>query len=183
VINYVSIAYKKTNVWEFSDEQINYDGNWVELNQTSIDDNDFLTQGYSMDWYSANGAHVQDLASKIVGKYGEPPLNIDIQTGMDALLTQVGDIVTVTDTKYNLVATKGEVIKMLRSFDDQPAHITLRVRRDADLNQTYGHLGSRIAEGDGLSPQAATYSLASVSDKNFCYIGALSNSSPAYLMF
>lgn len=183
VINYVSIAYKKTNVWEFSNDEVNYDGNWVELNQDSIDDNDFLTQGYSIDWYAANGLHVQDLASKIVGKYGDPPLNIDFTTGMDALLTNVGDIVTVTDTKHNLVATKGEVIKMLREFDTQPAHITLRVRRDGDLNQTYGHLGSRVAEGDGLSPQATTYASASTTDKNFCYLGALDNQIPAYLMF
>lgn len=183
VINYVSIAYKRNNTWEFSDENVNYDGNWVELNQTSIDDNDYLTQGYSIDWYAANGNHVQDLASKIVGKYGEPPLNIDFQTGMDALLTNVGDIVAVTDTKHSLNAIKGEVIKMLREFDTQPAHITLRIRRDADLNQIYGKLGSRINEGDGKSPQSSTYGAATTTDKEYCYLGALTNSSPAYLMF
>lgn len=183
VINYVSIAYKKSNSWEFSDQTVVYDGNWVELNSDSISDNDYLSQGYSMDWYAANGTHVQDLASKIVGKYGEPPLNIDVTTGLDALLTNVGDIVTVTDTKHALAAVKGEVIKMLRSFDESPAHITLRVRRDPDLNQVYGKLGSRVNEGDGISPQATTYASANASDKTFCYLGALSNSSPNYLMF
>lgn len=183
VINYVSIAYKKTNVWEFSGDQVVYDGNWVELNSTSIADNDYLTQGYSMDWYAANGTHVQDLASKIVGKYGEPPLNIDFETGMDALLTNVGDIVDVTDTKHSISALKGEVIKMLREFDTTPAHITLRIRRDSDLNQLYGKLGSRINEGDGKSPQASTYASSSTSDKDYCYLGALSNSTPNYLMF
>ncbi len=183
MINYVSIAYKRNDKWEFSDEDIIYDGNWVELNQTSIDDNEYLTQGYSIDWYAANGNHVQDLASKIVGKYGEPPLNIDFQTGMDALLTQVGDIVSVTDTKHNLSVIKGEVIKMLRTFDTQPAHIKLRIRRDADLNQIYGKLGSRANEGDGKSPQAATYGIASTTDKEYCYLGALSNSTPDYLLF
>lgn len=183
VINYVSIAYKKTDRWEFSNDEVIYDGNWVELNSASISDNDYLTQGYSIDWYAPNGTHVQDLASKIVGKYGEPPLNIDFTTGMDALLTQVGDIVAVTDTKHNLVAVKGEVIKMLREFDTNPAHITLRVRRDSDLNQLYGKLGSRINEGDGKSPQAATYGIASTTDKEYCYLGALSNQTPAYLMF
>lgn len=183
VINYVSIAYKKTDKWEFSNESTVYDGNWVELNSASITDNDYLTQGYSVDWYAANGTHVQDLASKIVGKYGEPPLNIDFQTGMDALLTNVGDIITITDTKHNLTAIKGEVIKMLREFDVQPAHITLRVRRDSDLNSLYGKLGSRVNEGDGKSPQASTYGAATTSDKDFCYLGALSNATPNYLMF
>lgn len=183
VINYVSIAYKKTNVWEFSADQVVYDGNWVELNSASITLNDYLTQGYSMDWYAPNGTHVQDLASKIVGKYGEPPLNVDFETGMDALLTNVGDIVDVTDTKHNISLLKGEVIKMLREFDTQPAHITLRIRRDGDLNQLYGKLGSRVNEGDGLSPQAVVYGSASASDKNFCYLGALSNLTPNYLMF
>lgn len=183
VINYVSIAYKKTNKWEFSNEDVVYDGNWVELNSTSITDYDYLTQGYSIDWYAANGTHVQDLASKIIGKYGDPPLNMDFQTGLDALLTNVGDIVTVTDTKHNLSAVKGEVVKMLKEFDTTPAHITLRVRRDSDLNQLYGKLGSRVNEGDGKSPQAATYDLATTSDKDYCYLGALSNSSPDYLLF
>lgn len=183
VINYVSIAYKKRNVWEFSNESTVYDGNWVELNQTSIDAHNYLSQGYSVDWYAANGTHVQDLASKIVGKYGDPPLNIDIETGLDALLTDVGDIVAVTDTKHRLSAVRGEVVRLVKEFDGQPAHIALRIRRDADLNQLYGRLGSRINEGDGQSPQTVTYGAATTTDKTYCYLGALSNATPNYLLF
>ncbi len=183
IINYVSIAYKKRNRWEFSNEQVTYDGNWVELNQASIDLYGYLTQGYSMDWFAANGAHVQDLASKIVARYGEPPLNIDFQTGLDALLTQVGDIVAVTDQKHNLIDIRGEVIKKTCEFDTVPAHISMRIRRDADLNALYGVLGSRVDEGDGRSPQASTYGATTDIDKEYCYLGALSNSSPNYLLF
>lgn len=185
VINYVSVHYKKTNVFQFSDEAIVYDGNFVALDQDSIDLYDFLTFGFSSKWYSTNGTHAQDLANRLIGKYSAPPLNVDLVTGLDAMLTEIGDVIEVTDTKYNLDATRGEVSRIRKNLDDDPVTITLRLRRDTDLGITYGFLGSSANEGDGLSPQSGNWDTASATDLTFCYLGETGHGTPTpdYRMF
>jgi hypothetical protein len=185
VINYVSVHYKKVNAWEFSDETVIYQGNYVALNQQSINDHDknYYTQGFTVAWYQSNGQHVQDFANRLVLKYAYEPLNIDLTTGLDALETNIGDIVSVTDTKYALNNLIGEVCKIQKQFDENPKSIALRIRRDSDLELLFGFLGSRADEGDGLSPQANTYGAASDADKGFCYLGSRADSEPGYKMF
>lgn len=183
VINYVSIHYKKTKVFEFSDQEVNLDGNYVALFQDSIDLYGFLTEGFSTRWYSANGSHAQDFASRLVGKYSIPPLTINFETGLDALLVEIGDVIEVTDEKYSLANVRSEISRIGKNLASQPIAISLRSRRDTDVSALYGFLGSRIDEGDGLSPQATTYGAASASDKQFCYLGALSGTTPDYKLY
>lgn len=183
VINYVSVHYKKTNVWEFSDESIIYNGNYVNLNQDSIDKYDFLSEGFSSKWFSINGSHVQDFADKLVQKYADPPLNVEFSTGMDALLTKIGDPISVTDVKSGFSATFGEVAKITKNFDADPKDIAIRMRRDSDLNLTFCYLGSSANEGDGISPQALNYDSASATDLSFAYLGATGQALPDYRAF
>lgn len=183
VINYISVHYKKTNVWEFSTEDVNYDGNYVATDDASLAKYNYLTEGFSIRWYATNGVHVQDFADKLVGKYAEPPLNIDLETGLDALLTDIGDIVSVTDTKYGLSGVEGEVSHITKRLDDRPARIAMRVRRDSDIQLLFGFLASEVDEGDGLSPQSTSYDTASDTDKLFCYMGQTGQASPDYRMF
>lgn len=183
VINHVVINYKGTNVWGFSDEIADRDGVYANSDAASIAKYGTLEETFEANWYAANGLHAQDFADKLLGKYSDPPLNMNFETGTDALLTAIGDPVSVTDTKYNLSVVLGEVSRINKKLDEDPIVIEMRVRRESDLNLTFGFLGSRVDEGDGISPQATTYGAANATDKLFCYMGALSNSTPDYRMF
>lgn len=185
VINYVSVHYKKTNVWPWSGEDQLLDGNFVITDPDSIDKYDLLAQGFSVNWYAANGVHVEDFATKLILRYGEPPLSMDLDTGADALLADIGDVVEVTDSKYGLYGIAGEITTISKDFDSQPLAIHLRVRRDAALSTSWGFLGSRIDEGDGSSPQSADWDTASETDKAFIYLGSSTpgEEEPAYTVF
>lgn len=183
VINAGVISYKGTNVWEFADETLNLDGAYGNSSAASITKYNTLQQTFSARWYNSNGVHARDFVDKLIGKYAEPPLNMNFETGWDALLTNIGDPVSVTDTKYNLAAVLGEVSMINKKLDEHPGKIEMQVRRESDLNLTFGFLGSRINEGDGISPQASTFGSANATDKLFCYIGALANTSPDYREF
>lgn len=183
VINYVSVHYKKTNVWEFSDEDINYDGNYVATNTASSAKYGQLTEGFSSRWFSSNGNHVQDFANKLVQKYAEPPLNIIFTTGLDGMFSQIGDFVEVTDSKYNFDSVVGEIAKITKKFDDRPAHIDMVVRRDSDLDFIFGFIGSEVDEGDGVSPQTDDWDSATDIDKLFAYFSKIGDSTVDYRMF
>jgi hypothetical protein len=183
VINYVVVNYKKLAVFEFSDETIVYQGCYAKLDTTSIGKYGELTYGLGVPWFATNGVHVQDMADKIVARYSEPPLNIDLETGADALNTVIGDIVGVTDVKFGFNKLPGEVIRITKNLDARPLNIALRIRRDTAAAILYGYLGSSANEGDGLSPQNADYDSASANDKTFCYLGDASTPAPDYRMF
>lgn len=183
VINYVSVHYKKNNVWPWSDDDQMLDGNFVVTNTDSIDKYDVLAQGFSVNWFAPNGSHVEDFATKLIQRYSEPPLSMDLDTGADALLAEIGDIVEITDTKYGIFGILGEVTTVSKDFDSQPLTIHLRVRRDAALTVDWGFLGSRVDEGDGLSPQAANWDDASATDKSFIYLGKTGEPEPLYTVF
>ncbi len=183
VINHVVVNYKGTSVWEFSDETVNLDGTYAYSNSTSITKYGTLEQDYSTRWYATSGAHVIDFTAKLLSKYSDPPLNINFSTGADALLTTIGDPVAVTDSKYNLSAIDGEVAMINKQLDQWPITIQMRVRRDADLNQNFGFIGSSADEGDGISPQADTFDTASASDKSFAYFSKVGSSTPDYRVF
>lgn len=184
VINYVTVEYKGSNSWPWSDESIDLDGNFVDSTPDSITKYKTLAQDFQIPWYSTSGDHVQDFASKLLAKYSEPPLNIDFTTGLDALLTQIGDRIKVTDTKYGFTDLVGEIIQITKQFDKNPASVAIRVRQDAATNTVTGAIGSEVDEGDGESPQSDNYDTATVSDKNFAYAGDEgSGGLPDYTMF
>jgi hypothetical protein len=184
IINYCTVDYIGSDDWPWSSDTVELNGHFVDKNQDSIDKYEKLAQAFTIPWFSHSGDHVQDFTSKLLAKYSEPPLNIDFTTGLDAILTQIGDRVKVTDTKYNFDAIIGEIIQITKQFDSNPASIAIRVRQDATSNQVFGSIGSEVDEGDGESPQSDNYDTATTSDRNFAYAGDESaGGAPDYTMF
>lgn len=184
VINYAVVSYKATQTWEFSDVTPAYDGTYVYSDATSVAKYNVIAQQYTFNWYATNGQHAINFAQRLIGKFGDPPLTVDFVTGLDAILLQLGDIVAITDTKYILSAVLCEIAIIQAGYDNNPAQIQIRARRDSALSATFGYLGSSANEGDGLSPQSGNYDTASASDKLFAYCGQTGGGGgPDYRMF
>lgn len=183
VINYINIHFKASNVWEFTNDEINYDGIFIDLDSGSIAKYGQLPFTYSLRWYESGNSHVATVVLQLLTKYNEPPLDIDLTTGLDGIVTQLGDIIQVTDTKYNLSGVLAEVTRLTKDLDAGPKEVRIRAVRDATIGLMYGFLGSSVDEGDGISPQAATYGSATDVDKAFCYLGPDSDAAPNYYMF
>jgi hypothetical protein len=159
------------------------DGVHVKKDSASITAYKELGVSFDIRWHTANGLHVQDFADKLVARYAEPPLNIQFDTGMDALETEIGDYIGVTDTKCGLNAILGEVALIRKQFDKRPSMISLILRRDSQVGQQFGWIGSDQNEGDGESPQNDDYDLASPADKRFAYFGDVNPGPPDYRIF
>lgn len=183
IINHVEIQYKKTSNWDFSGDDITYDGVYVKDDSDSQANYDVMPFVWESRWFSTTGDHVQDLANRLVSKYADPPLNVSFATGLDGSILTVGDRIYVTDDKYSFEDLPAEVSKLVMKFDAEPMEIGVNARRDGDLNINWGFLGSSADEGDGLSPQSAAYGSASATDKLFCYLGADDDTAPNYRMF
>ena len=183
IINHVTVNYKKTDVWEFSDEDVNYDGSYVRSDSASITNYDEYPETFTVRWFSTSGAAVIDFATRFLGKFAAPPLNMDFDTGHDALRTEIGDAVSVTESKYGFDTVFGEVTRINKQFDAVPVKIVMRVRRDDAIATLWGFLGSSDNENDGLSPQTANWDSATASDKLFAYLSQDGGGGPDYRMF
>lgn len=183
VINSSIVKYKKANTWEFSGFGVVFDGIFTLEDTASIAKFGELTLEVTSKWHSANGQHVENFSQRIIGKFASPPLNIDFNTGLDALKSQIGDIISVTDEKYGFSNLIGEITKIEKVFDEDPKTIAIRLRKDQDAGVIWGFLGSSVDEGDGLSPQSLTFAGASDEDKRFCYIDTSTTNGIDYRMF
>jgi len=184
VINSVVVNYVRTPNWPFSDGSIDYDGVHVDKDTTSITAYKELGVSFTISWHTASGQHVQDFADKLVARYAEPPLNVQFDTGMDALETEIGDIVGFTDEKYGFLAAVGEVAIVRKQFDVRPSKITLMIRRDSQIDQLFGLIGSEANEGDGESPQTDDYDTATPTEKaKYAYFGDAGSPPPDYRIF
>jgi len=183
VINSVSVVYRKSDVYVFSDEQDTRDGFYAKRDSSSISAYKEIGIEFNVPWHTASGSHVTDFADKLVGKYGTPPLNIEFKTGMDALTTEIGDNITVTGSKIGLSEIGAEVAAVSKSFDVKPSSVSIRARRDEQADAIFGFIGSEIDEGDGISPQSDDYDTATESDKKFIYFGSVATSIPDHRMF
>lgn len=183
VVNYVAVQYKATKTFVFSDIADVFDGEYVSSYPSSITKYGPIAAGYQVPWYSISGQHAKDFADKLVQKYAEPPLNLQFDTGVDALLSAIGDNVAVTDTKFGLAAVGGQISQITRNFDTNPVKVNLRVRRDADLGLSWTFLGSEANEGDGISPQSDNWLTASTTDLQFGYLSNNASAGPDYRMF
>lgn len=184
VINHVSVNYKASNFWPWSSESLELDGHYVDRDSSSVGSRGQLSQFFDVPWYNPGGQHVQDFASKLISRFKDPPLNIEFTTRMDALETEIGDRVLITDAKSGMTEVVGEVVRMVKQFDQQPASILMRVRHDATSNAIIGALGSEEDEGDGLSPQSDSYDTASTTDKAFAYFSKTGDAAqPQYFAY
>jgi hypothetical protein len=156
----------------------------VDKDTTSITNYKELAVSFDISWYTASGQHVQDFADKLVARYAEPPVNVEFDTGMDALETEIGDIVGFTDTKYGFQAAVGEVAMVRKQFDVRPSKISLMIRRDSQIAQIFGLIGSSANEGDGESPQTDSYDSATPAEKaKYAYFGDSGAPPPDYRIF
>jgi hypothetical protein len=170
IINYVRVTYKKTQTWQFSGDETVYDGWYVSKDAASILKYDKLSEEFTTRWYMSGGTHVQSFANRLLARYSEPPLVIEFVTGADGLLTEIGEKIYITDEKCGFAMAAAEVSKITKNFDTTPLKIEISARRDTSMDTIYGYLGSRVNEGDGASPQAATWAGASAQNKLFCYL-------------
>jgi len=171
IINHVRVTYKKTDSWEFSDEDVTYDGWYVAKDTGSITKYGKLSEEFTTRWYMSGGTHVEDFATRLLDRYAEPPLVIGFITGADGLLSEIGEKIYITDDKYGFTRVGAEISKITKNFDASPLNVEITARRDLSLDTLYGYLGSRIDEGDGYSPQASDWASATDQDKLFCYLG------------
>lgn len=185
IINSITVNYKARDIWAFSDASFSYDGSYVESNPASITKYKKLALSFNIPWYTQSGLHVQDFTSKLISKFSEPPLNIEMRTGLDALTVEIGDNVRFSDTKLGFSSVRGEISRVMKIFasENEPASIELRIRRDAQVDQQFGFIGSEIDEGDGLSPQSDDYDTATDTDKLFAYFGSTATTDPDYRIF
>lgn len=184
IINSVIVEYVRTANWPFSDQDLVYDGLHVDKDTTSITNYKELAVSFTIPWHTASGQHVQDFADKLVAKYAEPPVNVYFETGMDALEIEIGDIVGFSDTKYGFQAAVGEVAMVRKQFDVRPSKISLMIRRDSQIQQIFGLLGSELALGDAESPQTDDYDSATVAEKaKYAYFGDSGAPPPDYRIF
>ncbi len=184
VINHVSVAYKGSDIWPWSDTPLTLDGTFVSKDATSITNRGQYSQNFTIPWFSSSGDHVEDFASKLITRYKDPPLNVEFKTGMDALLTGMGDRIIINDEKSGFSGVVGEVTRLVKTFDSEPSTIEIRVRKDATTNLVFGVIGSEEDEGDGLSPQSDNYDTASATDKQFAYFSKSGSAvAPQYSVF
>lgn len=184
IINSVAVEYIRTANWPFSDGELVYDGLHVDKDSASIANYKELAVQFTISWHTPTGQHVQDFADKLVARYAEPPLNVQFDTGMDALEAEIGDIVGFTDDKAGFLAAVGEIAIVRKQFDQRPSKITLMIRRDSQIDQLFGLIGSEANEGDGESPQTDDYDLATPTEKaRFAYFGDAGAPPPDYRIF
>lgn len=168
IINSVSVKYKQTDTWFFSDEQDVLDGFYGTTDSDSIIKYHELGTQFNVAWFAIGALHVVDFAGKLVGKFKEPPFQIGLKTGMDAITTEIADVVAVTDEKLGMEALECDVVTINKNFGSDPGSIDLVVRREIGL-ATFGIIGSSENEGDGKSPQKDTFGSATATDKLFAY--------------
>src|SRR3990167_4897349 len=183
VINRVTVNYKQRDSWEFSDIDVIFDGAYVGQTAASITKYGPLSASYDIRWYAGSNTQITDFATKLLDRFADPPLNIEFTTGMDALRTEIGDRVSITDTKYGFSVIQGEVAKISKHFDEEPRHIRMRLRRDGSVGTLWGFLGSSTTEADSLAPQTADWDSATANDKLFAYLSQTGGGGPDYRMF
>ena len=189
MINDVTVKYRRQAVWPWSDEDeiLGLDGVYVVANATSKTDySQAFSREFKVRWHNANATHVSYFADRLVDKYGQPPTRFTGSTGLDALEFDPGDVITITDEKLAFTNYNVEVIKKEGDYDAEPKKIVLTLDDAGTTGLDWAYIGSLANEGDGLSPQAATFDTASVSDKQFCYVsqtGGSGGAGPDYYCF
>lgn len=176
VINYVTAKFKATDSWEFSDATVILDGEHSVKDSASITKFKKLSFEFSARFFSSASNFVKNTADRLVGKFADPPVNIEFTTGLDALTIEIGDIIRVTDTKLGFSAQATEISKVEKRFDAQPKAIAIIARRDSDIDLEWGFLAGADEQDD--------FDDAGASDRRFCYLGDEGSSDlPDYRMF
>lgn len=168
VINRVRVAFKRRDTWDWDDNDFTYDGVYIAEDSTSIGQYGLIGENYTSRWYSANGAHVEYFADRVVDRFSTPPVRARFDTGLDALTTRLGHRVYITDTKASMTQELAEVVQFRKDFSTAPRNIQVDAIFEPDV--AWGFLGSSSSENDGISPQASHYDDADADDRRFAYL-------------
>jgi len=185
IINKVTVRCKRSASWSWSNASETTDDIYSNSNATSISDyglrNPFTWTDYY--WYSPNRAAQEWLADRIIDKYGLPPTEIEFETGLDAIRTNLADKIFFTDARTSYSKKLLEVIEVDKDFESTPKVINLIVSNVGTTGLQWCFLGSSAEEGDGISPQASDFDSATDSDKQFCYLSTTGSSiQPLYYL-
>jgi len=189
MVNRVSIKYRKTNDFPFSDEddKDSLNGLEVQINQTSRDDfGQWFQLNFENRYYNADADHVTYMGTRLIDKYGRPPIRFIIKTGLDAVEIEPGDIISGTDVKSGYSNYPVEVMAKESDMSAEPKEIILEAEDTGVTGISWCFLGSSGDEGDGISPQTSSYDDATDIDKTFCYLsqtGGSGTTGPDYFLF
>ena len=187
IINKASVFLKRSASWAWSNDDEVTDDVYTNEDATSITNyglkNPFTwTDSY---WYSASKAAQKWFIDRLVDKFGKPPIEIKFETGLDAIRTNLASTIKFTDSRTSYDQQLLEVIKINKDFESVPKQIKLEGSDTGTSGVGWIFLGSSEDEGDGISPQNASWDSASSTDKQFCYLSQTGGegSDPEYYLF
>ena len=189
MINWVNFKYRKADSWPWSDEreEETLDGVYVAKNQTSFTDfKQWFTLNLKSRWYNAADDHVTFPATRLVEKYSTPPRRFRFTTGLDGIETEIGDVINVTDEKLGYTNYPVEIMKKDGDYTARPIKVNFEAEDTGTVGVAWCFLGSSADEGDGTSPQSASFLTATENDKRFCYLsqtGGSGTTGPDYFLF
>ncbi len=166
--NYATCDYKATDSWDWTDSAFEYDGFYVTSNVDSVAEYGQFAKNFKSRYYCAGVSHVTYFVDRVVGRFIDPPLVAEVETGDDALLTQLGEGVHITDEKAGLSLQFGEVIRLQKDFSSRPRSTRMSILFEEDAE--WGFLGSTENEGDGSTPNASNLADADEDDQRFIYL-------------
>ena len=188
VINQVTVKCKLSASWAWSNAEEVLDDIYVASNSTSVSDygikNPFTWEDNY--WYSANRAAQEWFADRLVDKFGDPPLEINFETGLDAIRHNLADRIKFTDSRTSYSNKLQEINKIEKDFESNYKTIKLYSQDIGTDGVKWCFLGSSVDENDGISPQNADFDSASLTDKQFCYLsqtGGSGGAGPDYFLF
>ncbi|GAF72901.1 unnamed protein product, partial [marine sediment metagenome] len=118
-------------------------------------------------------------------RYGDPPLKVEFNTGLDALLTELGDKISVTDSDADMADIILDMFQFKKDFVAAPKKVGIIAANDTTTGRNWMFWGSTADEGDGISPQASSYGSANDTDKQYGYWGDTTSptTAPTYYFF
>jgi len=188
IINKVTVFCKSSASFAWSNVSETTDDVYEASNSQSITDygikNPFVWTDY---WYSASKQAQSWFADRIKDKFGgvpNLPLEMEFQTGLDAMRTNLADRRKFTDSRTNYSNKLLEIVKVQKDFESNYKTITLTGSNVGTEGVRWAFLGSSADEGDGISPQANNFDSANDTDKQFAYLSTTGSSiEPLYYLW
>jgi len=190
IINSASCKTKRTATWAWSDDSEDYDFIYVNQDATSITNyietrhKSYESRWLSINWQDNKPEAQRWFIDRLVGRFSIPPTKMEFITGMDALETELGDEISITDSDSDLNQSTFAVSHLKKDFVAAPKKISIICNDDATTGLNWIFWGSSADEGDGISPHSANWDSASSTDRQFCYwstTGAVAD--PRYYWF
>ena len=148
VINSATAKYKKTATWAWSGAVETTDGTYTKTNTSSITMYGEKTHTIETFWISISNFAIQWAVDRLVDKYANPPLILNLTTGTDALQVGLGGIIQVTDTKTQLNKKTLEIDKLSKDFSSKPTHIEIECSDTGTASWNWAYCGSKVNESD-----------------------------------